>query len=145
MAQTLLAGAGLIAARSESKGPLTNLKAYMIAIIVISTIGILFLLAGLYLYLVTIMQPYEVCLIMGGVILALGLSILASRIFVLYMIQRKIKHSMKAIYEDVKDILEDVVTQASKPVQENPKLAVALAAIAGFILVQKFLKTDSKT
>jgi hypothetical protein len=139
IAQTFLAGAGFLAPR-EQHGFLDKMGYYMIAIIVISTIGIGFLLAGLYMYLITIMLPYQVCMIMGAVLLGLGLAILASRIFVVYMIQRRLKKSVKNIYEDVKDILCDISEQIEKPIAENPKLGLIIALLAGFILSKKLLK-----
>lgn len=137
MAQTFLAGAGLLAPRTQSHSFLDKMGYYVIAIIVISVIGIAFLLAGLYLYLVTIMQPFQVCLIMGAVILGLALAILASRIFVVWMLQRKLRNSLKAVYADIKDILEDVSDQVEKPITENPKLALVIALLAGFLLSKK--------
>ncbi len=142
MAQTFLAGAGLLAPRAQSQSFLDKMGYYAIAIVVISVIGIGFLLVGLYLYLVTILQPYQVCMIMGAVILGLGLAILASRIFVVYMIQRKIKKSAKALYEDMKDIVSDISEQIEKPIIDNPKLGLILALLAGFILSQKLLLKD---
>lgn len=140
MAQTFLAGAGLLAPRVESAGPLANMKAYIIAIIAIGALGIAFLLAGLYLYLDSFMQPYQVCLIMGGVISATAMAILASRIFVLYMFQRKIKKSIKALYQDIKDILAEIIEEAEKPISDNPKITVVIALLAGFILSKRFLR-----
>src|SRR3990167_4322167 len=131
--QTFLAGAGLLAPR-EPHSFLDKIGYYMIAIIVISAIGICFLLAGLYMYLITIMLPYQVCLIMGAVILGLGLTILVSRIFVVYMIQRRLKKSIKNIYDDIKDVLCDMSEQIEKPITENPKLGLVIALLAGFIL-----------
>lgn len=139
LAQTFLAGAGLLAPR-EQHSFLDKIGYYMIAIIVISTIGICFLLAGLYMYLITIMPPYQVCLIMGAVILGLGLTILVSRIFVAYMIQRRLKKSIKNIYDDIKDVLCDLSEQIEKPITENPKLGLVIALLAGFILSKKLLK-----
>lgn len=139
MLQTFLAAAGLLAPRTQSPGFIDKLRYQVIAVIVISTIGICFLLTGLYMYLATIMPPYQVCLIMGAVILALGLAILASRIFAIYMIKRKINKTVKELYNDTKDILATVTDELKKPIQENPKLAMSIAAIVGFILVRKFL------
>lgn len=139
LAQTFLAGAGLLAPR-EQHSFLDKIGYYMIAIIVISAIGICFLLAGLYMYLITIMLPYQVCLIMGAVILGLGLTILVSRIFVVYMIQRRLKKSIKNIYDDIKDVLCDMSEQIEKPITENPKLGLVIALLAGFILSKKLLK-----
>jgi len=139
LVQTFLAGAGLLAPR-EQHSFLDKIGYYMIAIIVISTIGIGFLLAGLYMYLITIMLPYQVCVIMGAVILGLGLAILASRIFVVYMIQRRLKKSIKNVYDDIKDVLCDMSEHIEKPIAENPKLGLIIALLAGFILSNKLLK-----
>lgn len=138
--QTFLAGAGLLAPREQSRGFLDKMGYYLIAIIIVSLIGVGFLLAGLYMYLITILLPYQVCAIMGAVILGLGLAILASRIFVVYMIQRRLKKSIKNIYEDLKDILGDVSEQVEKPFTENPKLGLMIAILAGFILGKKILR-----
>lgn len=138
MLQTFLTAAGLLAPRTQSVGFFEKLGYYVIAIITISTIGIGFLLAGLYMYLITIMQPFEVCLIMGGVILALALGILASRIFVIYMFKRKLKNAISDLYNDAKDAIGDIAEDLKKPIQENPKFAVAMAAIVGFIIARKF-------
>ena len=140
MAQTFLAGAGLLAPRTQSSHSfIDKVGYYLIAIILISSIGIAFLLAGLYLYLTTIMQPYEVCMIMGAVILGLGLAILASRIFVIYMIQRKVKKSVKLMYEDIKDVLADISEQVEKPIAQNPKLSLVIALLAGYLISKKLL------
>lgn len=139
LVQTFLAGAGLLAPR-EQHSFLDKMGYYMIAIIVISTIGIGFLLAGLYMYLITIMPPYQVCIIMGAVILGLGLAILASRIFVVYMIQRRLKKSIKNVYDDIKDVLGDMSEHIEKPIAENPKLGLIIALLAGFILSKKLFK-----
>ena len=139
MLQAFLTAAGLLAPRTKSVGFLEKLGYYVIAIIIISSIGIAFLLAGLYMYLITIMQPFEVCMIMGAVILGPALAILASRIFVIFMFKRKIKNTITELYTDAKDVIGDIAEDLKKPIQENPKFAVAVAAILGFIIVRKFL------
>lgn len=141
MVQTLLSAVGVLAPRERSgQGVFTGIGYYVVAAILVGTIGICFLLAGLYMYLATIMQPFEVCLIMGAVISGLGLAILASRAFVFYMFQRKLRKTIKGFYKDIKDVLEDVSAQAEKPIIENPKLGLVIALLAGFLLAKKLLK-----
>lgn len=142
MLQTFLAGAGLLASRSSSPGILDKFKYYVIAIFTLSVIGTAFLLTGLFLYLSKFMQPYEVWLIIGSVILGLGLLILLSRIFVIFMIKRKIKKTIKELYEGTKAALEHVSTELKNPIIENPTMAVGLAALAGFIVISKYLDNN---
>lgn len=141
--QTFLAGAGLLAPKTQSVSFFDKFKYYVIAIIFISTIGIGFLLTGLYLYLSTILQPFQVCIIMGAVLLGLAFIILLSRMYVIFMIKRKIKNAIKDLYEDAKDALEHVADELKKPIADNPKIAMTVAVIAGFVLIQKLLSNKS--
>lgn len=139
MLQTFLAGAGLLASHAQAPSFFEKFKYYIIAVIALSVVGVAFLLTGLYLYLSTFMQPYEVWMIMGGTLLAIALIILGSRIFVIFMIKRKIRNTIKELYEGAVNALGAVTDELKKPIADNPTIAVTVAAIAGFILIQKFL------
>ena len=138
--QSFLTGAGLFAPDKETSKFFGTLRWHIIAMIVLGAVGIVFLLVGLCLYLMTIMQPYMVFMIMGGVIFALGLIVLASRIFVFFMIKRKVKNALINLYKDVQNAVEEMLTELKQPITENPQTAVITAAIVGFVLARKFIK-----
>lgn len=137
--QSFLAGAGIFAPDKQTSNFFGTLKWHVIVMIVLGAIGIIFLLTGLCLYLTSFMPLYQVCMIMGGVILALGVAVLLSRIFVFCMIKRKIKKSFNELYEDAKGILNEIMKDLKQPIEDHPKEAMIIAAIAGFIFIQKIL------
>lgn len=137
--QSVLAASGIVMPRPQARDVSPNVGYYGAAIILSMATGIGFLLAGLYMYLVTILPTYQVCLIMGAITFSVGLAILAARAYAFYVLQRKIRKSAKTLYRDIKDILEDVLDSVEAPISENPRLAIILTLLAGFILGKKFL------
>ena len=102
-------------------------------------VGLIFLLYALYLYLQTVQTPAMAAGVTGLGALILGGMIGSVQMFAVWFKLRKIR-KMKA---DLETIVRDVIASANDDVgasvRENPKLAVMVAALAGYMLGDRFL------
>jgi NADH:ubiquinone oxidoreductase subunit 6 (subunit J) len=139
LAQSILSASGLTLQKNQMPNVGIRIGYYGAAIIFFFVMGVAMISAGLYFYLSSFMPLYQVLMIMGAGAGGIALLIIAIRLLTFCFIRRKVNKTVSSTIDNVQDIFEEIAEQIEKPIAENPKMAISLAVLAGFILSQKIL------
>lgn len=97
--------------------------------------GIFFLALSLNRYLERIYTPDKAALASAGVVFAGSFLAVLLRTILKSRKESKLEESRKEIRDNIHVLVRDVYSELEDPIRENPKTAVAVAAIAGFLAV----------
>jgi hypothetical protein len=142
--QSLLSKSGLLSAQPKMTGFSIKLGYFSIFIVILLMVGLTLGLTGLYLYLITIYAHYVVFMIMGSILCSAAIVAMFVKFLVFYRLQSHFKKSARTICDEFKDgydgiyeSLGELADKIDKPVVDHPKLSMAAAFLAGFILTKK--------
>ena len=102
-------------------------------------VGFIFLLYALYLYLQTVQTPAMAAGVTGLGALVLGALLGSIQLLVMWLKLHKIKKMKSNLESIVRDIVTSANDDVDASVRENPKLAVMVAALVGYMLGDRFL------
>lgn len=111
--------------------------AIMVLSFVLLCIGIGFILYGTSLWFMTRYSTDIALLLTGGVALLFGAAAFCGVQGFFYYKAWRMKQVAAHIAETAEDLLKDVVECLEKPVQDNPKTAVLIAAAAGYLATER--------
>ena len=106
-----------------------------------SLVGLGFCLSGLYLWLLTTTPQHITMMIMGGVLIALALTISIATFLIQRLKQRKIKQARQKLTKEIVatvKLIDDEISNISF-IQENPKASCLYASLLGYIIANKTL------
>lgn len=142
--QSLLSKSGLLNAQPKMSGFSIKLGYLGIFIVILFAAGLILGLTGLYLYLITIYANYVVLMMMGGILMSVAVAALFAKFLVFYRLKSHFKKSARTLCDEFKDgydgiyaSLGELADKIDKPVAEHPKISIAAAFLAGFILTKK--------
>lgn len=127
----------------SNKAPVTGRSKLGLIIIILTT---LFVLAGLgfalysaTVWLNTVFSAHLASLIMAGALFTLAL--FSSALFLIYSRykQSKVKEARQDMAETIEMGINLINKELSEPVSNNPKQAMLIASLAGFVAGDKFL------
>lgn len=110
--------------------------ALMALSILLGCMGIILSALALNLLLGESYSPGEAALISAAVIFIAALLVTAARYRFCQKKASNVSTARHEIEKNIRNLLEDICGELDGPVRENPKTAVALAALAGFITAQ---------
>lgn len=97
--------------------------------------GVFFLALSLNRYFENIYAPDKAALVSAVVVFTGALLAMMLRALLRLRKESNIESSRKEIRDNIHVLIRDVCTELEDPVRENPKTAVAVAALAGFLAV----------
>jgi uncharacterized membrane protein YbhN (UPF0104 family) len=132
----------LVAAAFQKRNAMTHAKAEL-ALLVFSFLcaglGILFLALALYQYIESLYAPDIAALISSTIVFAAAiLAVLLSE----FLVSKKgpvNKSAEEELSENIHVLITEVFNELEDPIRENPKISVAVAALAG-MLASRHLK-----
>jgi hypothetical protein len=101
--------------------------------------GTAFLTTGVFLWLESLYQTYAAASIIGAVLLVCGSGVYFGYQAFQYYKLRKIAAYTKKVGDNALALLEDLSEEIENPVEDNPKTAMLIAGIAGYIAAEKIL------
>ena len=113
----------------ESKAPPYLFKASML----LFAAAVLMMLVGNFVWLESAYNLHIAMFATGGLTLVLSVIGLASVYFISAFKRKKIQEAKVEIFEFATELFEAVEDEIAEPIQENPKSAVLLTALSGYL------------
>jgi energy-converting hydrogenase Eha subunit E len=100
-------------------------------------LGLVFLIYGAYLYMLTLYSPQVTAVMTGILSIAIALVMLGFVYLVTKYRSLKAQKTRLKILEGIKSTLSSLDDEVGDPIRNHPKLSVTIAALSGFILENK--------
>lgn len=101
-------------------------------------VGLCFMMFGLYALLAQSYEAPIAAAVTGGVCMMIALVIVLG-VILMFQIQRtKAARYQKEAMANIHQLFETVDEELKEKIEENPKAALALASVAGFVAAKKF-------
>ncbi len=108
---------------------------------ILSTVALVFILFGVFQWLMQNVSPYEAYILFGGMLLTISFILFGAIAFFQHRKKKKTEafknHVKNEILFNLK--LAEQEFKDSKILEDNPKICAALASIVGFVLTKKVL------